>query len=236
VQCVQEAISILEQGTDGAGAGARRPEPGRGDRRIGWTARGRRAPPVEDRPQATSPVSSPQNVLPTTAHSSRSFSVPLGLQPPNLQPPRTTTHCSGYKSRGAQSFLLLNTLAEDLRALRDVPGIDTVLHDLKRTATADSARHVIHGAALFARGKPSSVVRFLEQRSDTVPDFVLHLDDQDIAVEAKLLSQSEPEEAFGVCAMPIVNHLHDRVIPTGTINPEVYVILKQHDCRPTAAI
>src|SRR5713101_7126684 len=101
---------------------------------------------------------------------------------------------SRWGGGGAGSFVELNGLAEDVRLVRAVPGFEAVLHDLKNASTTLSAWHVVHGAALFERHTRGCVMQFFPQEgAESVPDFLLRWQGADIAVEAKLLTQSETE-------------------------------------------
>lgn len=136
-------------------------------------------------------------------------------------------------TKGAGSFLQLNGLAEDIRVVKDRPGFDTVLHDLKNALSTDSAGHVIHGAALFERHAPGSVIQFFPQTSDSIPDFLVRAGGADLAAEAKLLTRSEAEESFEAYGQSLVDHVLANVSKENTINPAVYIVIKQAEHRPS---
>src|SRR5687767_7878416 len=66
-------------------------------------------------------------------------------------------------SNGAGSFLELNLLAEDLRVLDSITGIEVVIDDLRDAARCLPAWHVLHSAALFERKIKGTVVTFFSQ-------------------------------------------------------------------------
>lgn len=103
----------------------------------------------------------------------------------------------------AHSFLLLNALADDLRLLMNKPALTAVLRDLRDEHTYESARHTLRVAALFERAVAGSVLRFIDARNDTAPDFVVAPHGKEVPVEAKLLMESEIEKLFNKTARRI---------------------------------
>lgn len=91
-----------------------------------------------------------------------------------------------WQSAGAGSFLELNVLADDIRQVEQVEGLDRCLSDLRDRNRFFSSRHTLHSAALFARSGKATVHSFLH---DDAPDFLLECDNQMISVEAKLLER-----------------------------------------------
>ncbi|MEO8315852.1 MAG: hypothetical protein ABI645_13790 [Pseudomonadota bacterium] len=110
-----------------------------------------------------------------------------------------------WDEKNPHAFLQLNALAEDLRLVAHKPGSAILLSDLRSRNAQESARHTVHTAALFERARVGSLVRFVEARNDTVPDYLVNLDGTAVAVEAKLVVTSTIEQAFGKVAMPEIN-------------------------------
>jgi hypothetical protein len=129
------------------------------------------------------------------------------------------------------SYLELNALGEDLRLLIAKPGLDCVLRDVRDENTYFSARHTIRVAALFERSRSGSVLRFVDAKNAVAPDLIVSLAGTEIAVEAKLLMDSEAEAAFSVAA----RHIED-ALQNATANMEadlgIYVLLHNALCSP----
>lgn len=131
-----------------------------------------------------------------------------------------------WSSNGAGAFLQLNALAEDLRLVVGVPGIESVIDDLKNVSRCLPTWHVIRSAAMFARGGGASIVQFFPQTSERLPDFEIIIDGKDLAVEAKLLLTSEIQDEFSAYAERLEERLFATVLSGETIHPPVYVVLK----------
>ena len=65
-----------------------------------------------------------------------------------------------WRNNGAMSFLEINALAEDLRCIDAVPGINEVIRGLLSSELCKPTWHVIHSAAMFAREKGNRMSRF----------------------------------------------------------------------------
>jgi hypothetical protein len=137
-----------------------------------------------------------------------------------------------WTSASADSFVALNILAEDLRSLEGVDGLERVVEDLKNSALSTAARHVIHSSALFARWRREQLTRFLPQSAASLPDYVLQIDGQGVAVEAKVLLQSEIEERFNQFAAQVSDLILKEVHVLLDISPEIYVIIKNPEKLP----
>ncbi|MFO1452519.1 MAG: hypothetical protein U1F61_30410 [Opitutaceae bacterium] len=99
-------------------------------------------------------------------------------------------------SGGAQGFLKLNEVAEDLRLLDEKPGINRVLEEFSDDRTCLSVWHLIHTAALFERANPGTVQELVDSKESEAPDIVVCVAGANIPVEAKLLTTSLNEENF----------------------------------------
>jgi hypothetical protein len=139
---------------------------------------------------------------------------------------------SRWANNGAGSFLELNALADDMRLVRNVPGFETVLHDLENASTADSAWHAVHGAALFERHTPGCVVKFFPQTDVSLPDFLLRLAGADIPVEAKLLTRSQTEQEFNRYGQALTKRIFETVLLAGTVHPGATLVFKDSACLP----
>ena len=138
-----------------------------------------------------------------------------------------------WASGGAPSFLELNGLGDDVRVVRAVPGFETVLHDLKNVSMAASAWHVVHGAALFERHTPGSIVQFFPQTGASLPDFLLRWQRTEIAVEAKLLTGSEAEDVFSRYGEGLARRILAGVLGPPGIHPIVTVVVKDSRRMPS---
>jgi len=149
-----------------------------------------------------------------------------------------------WLTNGACSFLELNLLAEDLRILDGISGIEIVIEDLRDAALCLPTWHMLHSAALFERKIKGAVRKFFPQVDKVTPDFLLSNNGYEIPVEAKLLTKSESEEVFEGYAENLSAQLQaeamneERVYPTVTVickdvavlpkNTEVIESVKQH--------
>jgi hypothetical protein len=137
-----------------------------------------------------------------------------------------------WSNNGANSFLELNGLAEDLRIIDSVPGIDALVEELKNSEKSEPARHVIRCAALFGRDKNIRILEFPAQKSATIPDFFLGLNGSSLAVEAKLLSESSEEKMFEEYADMLVRQIFTHVVGAIAIYPQISVIIKNSNALP----
>ena len=130
------------------------------------------------------------------------------------------------------SFLEMNALAEDLRCVDAVPGIEDVIRDLHVSERCKPAWHVIHCSAMFVRGEGNRLVRFYPQTSEKFPDFLLELNGLPIAVEAKLMTKSEKEEYFGKWAGNLVKQVFDQVVALDRFQPFLTIVIKSSEALP----
>lgn len=135
-----------------------------------------------------------------------------------------------WRSGGAEAFLRLNTLAEDLRLLAATPGIETLIRDLKGVSSFKPAVHTVHVAALFARAG-NEVLKFYPPSNESVPDFDIAIEGRRTAVEAKQLTKSGYELAFGRAADGVQEAVLRAVFHGGRL-PEVQVIVKDPERVP----
>ena len=137
-----------------------------------------------------------------------------------------------WSRAGYDSFLWLNALADDLRVLEGVRGLDAVLKDLRNTKLYKPTRHVLHSAALFARAG-NVIERFYPQTSNALPDYEIVVDSKRVAVEAKILLRSDVEQRFGYYAEGFVKQLYSQVLTWDAVHPEVYVVVKDAHTLPS---
>lgn len=138
-----------------------------------------------------------------------------------------------WGNNGAGSFLEVNSLAEDLRLLEGVRGLQAVVSDLRHAQRCQPAWHVIHSAALIARSSTAVIKKFFPQTHETLPDFAIQHEAIEVAVEAKLLLQSDAEIEFGKYASKLQEDLFARVL-NENVNPSVTIILKDpHNVPPS---
>ena len=131
-----------------------------------------------------------------------------------------------WDNTGANSFIQVNALAEDLRLLDGKLGIAPVLHDLRDNHQCLPTWHLLHTAALFERARAGSVLEFVPADGHIAPDLVVDIAGDRVPVEAKLLTQSEDEVRFFAVANRIRQALSEPTdsIPVATA---VRIILKQ---------
>lgn len=108
-----------------------------------------------------------------------------------------------WSNTGIGSFLEINWLAEDLRLLEHKAGIGPCIRDLLDSRLCLPTWHMLHTAAIFERARGGAVLEFIDAGHDESPDFVIDLAGKRVAVEAKLLTQSEDEERFEAVATRI---------------------------------
>jgi len=137
-----------------------------------------------------------------------------------------------WVTNGANAFLELNALAEDMRCLSDATGFEHVLRDLKERQTCLSTWHTLHSAALLARNPLSAVDRFFPQTDETLPDFLLRSPDGLVACEAKHLTKSRQEEAFTVFASDLSNQVKTKLLKEDTSYPTLTIVIKSAEMRP----
>lgn len=135
-------------------------------------------------------------------------------------------------NNGANSYLELNSLAEDIRLIDKKPHIETILNDIKSTNRCIATWHVIHCAAMFERGEKGIVSRFHPQTSCSSPDFSLTIEDNEYPVEAKLLTQSESEIEFGIYSDNLIAKIDNSVFVQDVIYPQITIIIKCFESLP----
>jgi hypothetical protein len=113
---------------------------------------------------------------------------------------------SQWQTRGEPAPVILSRIADEFRLLRNVRGFEHILVDIKNAERCQPALHTLSTAALFERGAAGSVLEFCEPSDRTIPDFILQHNDQEIPVEAKLLSESDRAKKFYDYCDPL---LHD---------------------------
>jgi hypothetical protein len=101
-----------------------------------------------------------------------------------------------WDTTGPDSFLQLNSLAEDLRLLVGKRGVQSVIEDFRAMSMEQSARHTIRTAALFERACSRALICFLDARNDTTPDYVVDVGGLKVPVEAKMVVTSTTDDAF----------------------------------------
>jgi hypothetical protein len=140
-----------------------------------------------------------------------------------------------WESNGAMSFLEINALAEDLRCIDAVPGVNEVIRDLLSSELSKPTWHVIHCAAMFARGNGNRIVQFFPQTSEKFPDFLLEANGLPIAVEAKLMTQSEKEEEFAKWAKELVKQIFQDVLSHDKFHPIPTIVIKSAETYPKSS-
>lgn len=137
-----------------------------------------------------------------------------------------------WHNNGANSFFELNALAEDLRQIQSVPGFDIIIHDLRRGNSCLAAWHVAHVSAMLARGENCRLIEFLDQDEATKPDFLLEIEGEAIAVEAKRFYPSKEQSEFEAYGRDLLETVLARVIPETGISPLVFIVVKNPKRRP----
>jgi hypothetical protein len=138
---------------------------------------------------------------------------------------------SHWTSGGADAFLHLNAVAEDMRLLQHTPGFASTLHDLKQLDGYEPTRHALRSAALFARAG-ARIIRLFEPSNESVPDFEVELDGVAVPVEAKQLTESERCKQFRAYSAEVERRLFKEVL-TGKRNyPVFHVIVKDPEALP----
>jgi len=135
-------------------------------------------------------------------------------------------------NNGVNSYLELNSLAEDIRLLGKKPCFETILKDLKSTNTCMATWHVIHSAALFERAEKGVITRFYNQTSSSAPDFSLTIGGSEYPVEAKLLTQSECEIEFEVYSRKLIEQISSLLLVQNLIYPQIMIVIKCFESLP----
>lgn len=140
---------------------------------------------------------------------------------------------NAWASTSVRAFMQLNSLAEDLRVLSTADFLDVVVDDLKIEKECSAAWHALHAAALFGRTPGQKVVKFFPKNQTSAPDFLVQVGTgQLLAVEAKLLMQSEPELRFVTYGKGIQSLLFSRLLPLSRQHPFVTVVVKDPETLP----
>lgn len=137
-----------------------------------------------------------------------------------------------WLNNGAKSFLELNALAEDIKLIRNIPGFETILNDLKVSDYCMATWHIIRTAAMFERAKKGIVTVFHPQTSQSIPDFSILINDKEYAVEGKLLVKSECEKTFSDYSSKLLKRINKKVYLDNQIYPQVLVVLKDFNSLP----
>ena len=150
------------------------------------------------------------------------------------QAPRHINHpiLQNWVTNGANAFLELNALAEDIQCVHNAEGFTNVLRDLLRRDTCLPTWHTLHCAALLTRGGRSTVERFFPQTGETLPDFLLHSPDGLVACEAKHLAKSGQEEAFTAFAAEFSSLVKAKLLPDQKSYATLTIVLKSVDALP----
>ena len=129
------------------------------------------------------------------------------------------------------SFLTLNSLAADLRQLTAVEGLTSVLHDLKQERGYHGALLTLHSAAMFQRGG-SQVVKFFEPSVDSVPDYLISVNEMTRPVEVKQLTESEQSKRFTTYAESLTAAIKAHIFDDFSNFPAITIVLKDADQLP----
>jgi hypothetical protein len=150
------------------------------------------------------------------------------------QAPRYIKHpiLQRWVTNGANAFLELNALAEDIQCVFRSPGFEQVLRDLKERQTCMPTWHAVHSAALLARNPSSTVDRFFPQTDATLPDFLLRSPDGIVACEAKHLAVSGQEETFAALASELSSQVRARLMGGDVSYPTVTIVIKSVEIFP----
>ena len=138
-----------------------------------------------------------------------------------------------WNTAGANAYLELNSLAEDIRLIAEKPNFDSILKDLKDTRTCLATWHTIHCASLFERGESGSIVGFFRQTSSSIPDFSVKTGGVDYPVECKLLTDSDCQAEFGKYTDDLMKNIQTLIFADEKIYPLVYIIIKCFERLPT---
>jgi hypothetical protein len=139
---------------------------------------------------------------------------------------------SNWLGQGADNFIILNALAEDLRILEAVPGLDLLVNDLKDSDTYMPTWHTIHSAALVERGERGTVSKFSPEAGQKLPDFLIIKDSKEIPAEAKFLTLSETQTNFNQYAKRLLSDIETEVLVDERIYPTIDIVCKNADNLP----
>jgi hypothetical protein len=142
---------------------------------------------------------------------------------------------SSWRWGGPEAFMHLNALAEDLRTLEGVPGLEPALHDLRRAKGYEPTRHVLRMAAMMARAG-TRVLQLFEPSNDSIPDIEIEVAGAAVAVEAKQLTESEPSQQFRTYGHKLVDWILKEVLTGPEDYPIVQVIVKDAHLLPTEEV
>tara|TARA_R110000787_G_C13425946_1_gene445247 strand:+ start:1807 stop:3006 length:1200 start_codon:yes stop_codon:yes gene_type:complete len=137
-----------------------------------------------------------------------------------------------WMNNGANSYLELNSLAEDIQLIENKPDFETILKDLKSMNTCKATWHVIRCAAMFERCEKGVVSRFHPQTSEASPDFSLNIGGNEYSVECKLLVESECEVEFGRYSDNLLQSIKSSVLAEELIYPQISIVIKCYESLP----
>ncbi len=155
---------------------------------------------------------------------------------------RVTTHPGAdhhpfalrWLTRGAGAFMEMNCLAEDIRVLDGIPGLDSVIANLRKTEEFLSSRLVVHVAAILERGRRGSVRRFPEAGSAPVPDILMEGQGGDEwPVEVKMMERSYVEEEILRFARAVAEEIQEAILRPADGDTLVEIVLKCPHHLPT---
>jgi hypothetical protein len=126
-----------------------------------------------------------------------------------------------WDTTGPDSFLQLNSLAEDLRLLMGTQGAQSVIEHLRSMSMEQSARHTIRTAALFERARRGALICFLEAKNDTTPDYVVGVSGLKVPVEAKMVVTSTIDDVFQRSSQIAI----ERIRATLSGKPQSYTVV-----------
>jgi hypothetical protein len=127
---------------------------------------------------------------------------------------------------------MLNALAEDLRVLAGVDGLQQVLTDLRDVDRCNATWHTLHAAALFGRAEGATVQRFFPQTDESLPDFQVSTPLGSFACEAKALALSGTERDFGAYAEGLSHRIQHDLLSEEKTYPMVTIVAKDGASPP----
>jgi hypothetical protein len=136
-----------------------------------------------------------------------------------------------WMANGANAFLQLNRLAEDLRLITPVPRFGDILEDLRDGKRCLPAWHTVKIAAMFQRAG-ATVSEFYGHSGGKIPDFQLKIGSLKANVEAKLLTTSDVEEGFTTYAQLLLREITNKVLSDEAVYPIIKIILKSAEEPP----
>jgi hypothetical protein len=137
---------------------------------------------------------------------------------------------------GLSAYIELNVLASDLRLLESKPNFELVLADLLDASQYLPAWHTLHSAALFERAIQGSVQEFAYDSRQKHPDFIVTIEGQSTAVEAKFVSDSQKEVLFRNWASEVIKLLMDTFEENEESLIRVIIVAKNIDDLPSANV